>query len=329
MPDLSVVLVAPNDFGQVRKTVHHLLAQTALHRMELVLVASSRAALGDAAELDRFPAHRIVEVGPIGRRGIAAAAGVPAARSPIVAFVEEHSSPGPGWAEALLRAHEEDWAGVTPVIRNANPDSGMSRAHFYLSYLGLAEPLERGETSNLAWHNSAYKRELLVAFGDRLGELLEYEGDLIAELARQGHRFLVEPEAVTEHVNLERVVSSLRIFFHRGRIAAARRVEREGWSLRRRLAYVLGSPLIPLMYLPALRRDLRRIGQPVPALLRALPTLAAALGIMAIGEVTGFLFGEGDARARMEDFELHRARHLHGPSRASMRESGAVEASTT
>ena len=38
--------------------------------------------------------------------------------------------------------------------------------------------------------------------------------------------------------------------------------------------------------------------------------LGATLGVLAAAEAWGLLSGEGDAISRMEDYELHRTRHL-------------------
>ena len=224
-PAFSVVLVTPTDFDQIRETVHHLLAQTVVDQIELIVVAPSRDALGsDTAELEHFSAHQIVEVGPITYRGQAAADGVRVAQAPIVGLVEEHAYPEPGYVEALIRAHEGPWAGVTPVIRNANPASAISWVNFYRAYLGLAEPLEAGEVDNVAWHNSAYKRDLLLAFGDNLGTLMDFEGDLLHALRQQGHRFYLEPAAQTRHQNVELLRSMLHLSYRKGRLGAASRV---------------------------------------------------------------------------------------------------------
>ena len=320
LPALSVVLVAPVDFDQIRLTVEHLLAQTALDRMELVVVAPSRAALGPGAVLlDRFPSHRIVEVGPISQRGRAAAEGIPATRAPVVAFVEEHAFPEPGWAEAFLRAHAGPWAAVSPVMRNANPDSVMSWTNWYRGYLGLTEPLAAGEVQNVAWHNSAYKREVLLAVGDRLPGLLDYEGDLLAELRAAGHRFYLEPAAQTAHLNVERVAASFDMFFQNGRLGGASRAARERWPAWRRLVYVAGSPLTPLMYVPGLSAEIRRTGQPAGRVLRSLPSLGLGLVVMAVGEAVGLLAGAGRAKERMESYELDRTRHLSRRTRARYR----------
>jgi len=45
-PALSVVLVTPDSFALIRKAVRFLRAQSACGRIELILVAPSRATLG-------------------------------------------------------------------------------------------------------------------------------------------------------------------------------------------------------------------------------------------------------------------------------------------
>ena len=44
----------------------------------------------------------------------------------VVAFGEEHCFPEPGWAQALIDAHREDYAAVGPAMHNANPDTIVS-----------------------------------------------------------------------------------------------------------------------------------------------------------------------------------------------------------
>lgn len=310
-PALSVVLVTPTGFSQIHETVGYLLAQTVLDRIELVIVAPSQGAVaGGAAVLDQFPWHRVVPVERIVRRGTAAAEGVRVARAPVVAFIEEHAFPAPGWAEAFLRAHEDRWTVVSPAMRNANPGSIVSWAHWYRSYLGLTAPLCAGEVDNVSWHNSAYKRDALLSVGDRLGALLDYEGDLLAELRARGHRFYLEPEAQTDHLNVETMGASLDMFFQKGRLAGAQRAAREEWPTWRRLIYVAGSPLTPLMHVPSLRADVRRTRQPARRVLQAIPLISVSLVAMALGEVVGLVAGLGRSKERMEHYELHRRRYV-------------------
>ena len=319
--ELSVVLVAGSGAPGIARTLRHLRAQTARERMEVLLVTESGAdfdlgALGAAA----FGACRIVEVGPITERGAAAARGMLAATSPIVGLIEDHSYPEPEWADALIRAHAGAWTGVGPAVGNANPDSAASWVNYVLGYGGFAPPIEAGVRDLLPWHNSAYKRDALTPFGDRLGPLLEWEGALQADLRARGHALYLEPAAVTHHVNVSSAWSTVTLNLHRGRILGAQRAERERWPVWRRVLQAAAFPLFPLLQLRHLLPALRRLPVPPSLRLRVHLGLAGTLGVLAASEAWGLLAGEGDAVARLEDYELHRARHL---SRRERRASGA------
>jgi hypothetical protein len=317
--ELSIVLVAGTGATGVARTLRHLRAQTVRHRLEVLIVAESSAGFDLAAlEVSEFAACRILEVGPIAERGAAAARGVLAATSPIVGLIEDHSFPEPEWAEALLRAHAGKWAGVGPAVCNANPESAGSWVNYVLSYGGFAPPLPAGERDLLPWHNSAYKRDALAPFEDRLGTLFEWDGRLQAELRSRGHSLYLEPAARTYHHNVSAAWSTVTLNTQRGRILGAQRAEREAWPTWRRLLQAAAFPLFPLLQLRHVLPQMKRV--PVPAALRTrvLAGLVGTLGVLAVGEAWGLLAGAGDAVARLEDFELNRARHLSRRDREAL-----------
>ena len=169
---MSVVIVTRDDYGSIARPIGHLAAQTVRDRIELVVVASTKDAVRagiEQASAAGFRDVRVVEHGRIAERGVAAASGVRASRAPIVGFVENHSFPAPGWAEALLRAHEGPWAVVGPAVENANPVTRTSAVNFAVTYGPWSGRREAGEVELLPFHNSAYKRAWLDGFGDRLG----------------------------------------------------------------------------------------------------------------------------------------------------------------
>jgi hypothetical protein len=311
LPELSVVLVAGSGPAGIARTMRHLRAQTARRRMEVLIVAESSAGI-DVAALGggELAACRVVEVGPITARGAAAARGILAATSPIVGLIEDHSYPEPEWADALLRAHAGRWTGVGPAVGNANPESAASWVNYILGYGGFAPPLEAGERDLLPWHNSAYKRDAVTAFGDRLGPLLEWEGALQADLRSRGHALYLEPAAMTHHGNVSNVWSTVTLNLHRGRILGAQRAERERWPMWRRVLQAAAFPLFPLLQLRHLRPAMRRLPVPPELRPRVHAGLVATLGLLAVAEAWGLLTGGGDAVAHLEDYELHRTRHL-------------------
>jgi hypothetical protein len=309
--ELSVVLVAGSGLAGITRTMRHLRAQTARDRIELIVVAeSARTVEVGALGGDAFAACRVVEIGPITHRGDAAAKGIRAATAPIVAMIEDHSYPEPEWAESFLRAHDGPWTAVGPAVANANPDYVASWVNYVLAYAIFAPPLPAGERDLLPWHNSAYKRDALAPFADRLGTLLEWEGWLQEELRASGHTMYLEPSARTHHANVSRGWSTVGLNVQRGRILGAQRAAREKWPYWRRLLQAAAFPLFPLLQIRYLLPSMRKMSIPAALRPRVYASLGATLGVLAAAEAWGLLRGEGDAISRIEDYELHRTRHL-------------------
>jgi hypothetical protein len=304
------VLVAASGAKSIERTMEHLRRQTARREMEVIVVAPSAAteiqALGDG----HFAALRVAIAGPITKRGEAAALGMLSATAPLVGLIEDHSFPEPQWAEALIRAHEGSWTGVGPAVTNGNPTSVMSWVNFILAYGHFAGPVLAGERDLLPWHNSVYKREALAPFSDRLGALLGWEGALQEALRTRGHTLYLEPAARTHHMNVSRFASTIGLNLQRGRILGARRAVREGWGRPRRLLQASAFPLFPLLQLRHLWPTLGRVGMPPAMRPRVVLALLMALAAMAVGEAIGLAAGIDDAIDKMEDFELHRLRHV-------------------
>ena len=237
-----MVLVAPDTFENQRATLRHLRAQSIHDRIEIVLVGPSTAALGlDAAALEGFHGHRIVEIDALRSNAQGLAAGARAASAPVVAFGEDHCFPAPGWAQALVAAHAKGHAVVGPVFRLANPESAVSCADFMMTYGPWLDPVPAGERDHLPGHNSAYKRDLLLAYGDRLEAMLEAESVLHWDLRAKGHTLYLEPDAAVYHFNFSRFGPLVTAIFHLSRAFAARRWEGRPRSALRRLVYAVVS----------------------------------------------------------------------------------------
>lgn len=307
-PEMSVVIVTPDRYETIRKTVQHLRAQTVNDRLELVIVAPSAGQLGlDDRELKDFFQFRVVEVGAISSIARAYAAGIRQASAPVVVLSEDHSFPETRWAEALIARHREPWAAVGPAVRNANPDGLISWADFLLGYGAWLDPAPAGEIDHLPGHNTSYKRAVLLDYDPELEALLEAECVLHWELLRRGYRFYLEEAAKTAHLNFGRVAPWIPYLVQAGRVFAAARARR--WPLRRRMLYAGGAPLIPFVRLWRIRSDIRRPGRPAHLWPRVVPALLMGLTLDAVGQALGYAFGAGSAGQKLSSFEFHRDRH--------------------
>jgi hypothetical protein len=146
--------------------------------------------------------------------------------------------------------------------------------------------------------------------------LLEAELVLQGDLRRRGHRLWLEPRARLAHLNVSRSSSWLAERFWTGRFFAAARSH--GWPPGKRLLYVAGSPLIPLVRarrLAPVRRRCARRG-PLPRLFG--PALVLALAVSAVGELVGYLLGPGGSKAELTRIELYRERYVTDVDRAEL-----------
>jgi hypothetical protein len=303
---LSVIVLADR-YATIRRVVEHLRAQTVASEIELVVACPFPNGFDLPAGPNGLAAVRLVE-SPLLPQGPARAAAVRAAAAPVVVLGETHTFPEPAWAERLLSAHDAAWAGVAPGIRNANPDGVLSWSSFLMDYgHWLAEASGADEIQGPPAYNGSWKREALLACGDRLPELLEPGQSLHAEIAARGGRFSHEPAARIAHLNVTRRGAWVAERYFAGRLVAARRSRH--WSPARRFVYFGGSVLVPLIRIVRTRPAVRLAGRGTRLPRGTSAAIALGAVLWAAGEAVGFLAGAGRAEARMLEYEVHKERY--------------------
>ena len=315
-PELSVILPTADEYSTIRRTVSALHTQTIRDRIELVIVAPSDDPHIIQHEVAGFAAVTIVNGGPLQTSNIARSTGIRHASAPIVVLAEDHCFPDPDWAAALVEAHRGNFAVVGPVLRNANPRSMTSWANLLLEYYPWLDGAERSEMDDLPGHNSAYRKDLLLAYGDRLEGLFEVEAVIQRDLREKGHRMLLEPAARTNHLNFSRVRSALKLRFHAGRSFAGHRTM--GWSGSKRAGYIFGAPLIPLVRLARILGMVRSSSTYSWLFPRVVPMLALYLLVDGFGELIGYVSGPGGAARVLGEIEFKRARFMNAEDRRDL-----------
>jgi hypothetical protein len=315
-PLLSVILVTPNTYRRVRKTIQSLQKQSARGQLEIVIATPSRD-LADALPEDWkcFRNVKVVSTGPFRNTGHPRAVAVSHASSDVVAFAEDHCFPQAGWAECIGGLRHLPWAAISPALENENP-SPVSWADFLLNFGPAVAPTNARTTDYTPWHNTAYKRELLREYGEKLEHMLEVEIRLQQDLVQRGHQCYLAAETRARHINISRLRSFVYGPFVGGRIYSAGRAEAFHWNIWKRLLYSAGSPLIPLVRFPRVLGDAQRTK---PAgdntwnnawdNARFWIACAAGLAASAGGEAVGYLAGAGGAGRDRISFEFER--HLH------------------
>jgi hypothetical protein len=275
-------------------------------RIELVFVSPAET-LDLPDYVNQFWGWRHVRIPELNSTSEARAAGIRNARAAVVVLTEDHSFVTPGWASALIDAHRDDWAAVGPTLLNANPATAVSWSNLAIEYGPWLHPAPGGAAAHVAGHNAAYKRDVLLAYGDSLGAMMEAESVLHWDLQRRGHRVAVAPAARIRHENFSRLPPALVVKFNLGRMFAGNRAM--GWPLWKRAVYAAGSPALPFIRTARGLADLRRARAPRPAPILA-ATLFSLLAANSAGELIGYAFGAGRAMQLITRHEFDRKIYL-------------------
>jgi hypothetical protein len=305
IPALSVVLGTDN-MGRVTTVIDSLAAQTIAKSIELILVIVEPPDAPTREEIEhRFHSLKIVPVRSMISLSVARAKGVVAAEAPFVFIAETHAYPDPNLAEKIVAGLSNEWSVVVPGFRNANPGSAVSWAGFLSDYGAWSASLAPGEIQWGPSHDVAFRRSVLLEFGDRLENALTFGDEMNVTLKARGERTYFDPSAGIQHVNINGFGSFVRERFLTGQLIADYR--RARWGMGRRLVYALASPLIPIVVLSRIQKGVREVARRESLPTGTIPTLVLGVMVKAAGEMRGYLFGApASAEEKMTGFEVRK-----------------------
>ena len=300
------MILVTDHYRTIRRVLDLLRNQTARSDIELVIVLPA-AARNESIEstFEGFAGIKYVELDTIHPIPRSRAAGIRASSAPVIFLGETHSFPNPELAESLIAAHESDYDAVVPALSNANPESAWSWASFLMDYGTWHETQPKGEIGGGPTWNVAYRKSLLTEIDDRLDVAMEHGDELSVWLRGRNARTYFEPRARLAHANVERFRDWIEQRFILGVLVAASR--RRRWTMSRRLVYVAGSPLIPLVILYRLRSTVRSLLARGTLPARAVPALVLGTVVRTAGEALGYLRGaKPHHQPRMDEYEIHK-----------------------
>lgn len=308
--DLSVGLIVGEIRERAVRCLRSLLSQRVADRMEILVYDIGRDAHPPLPD-SNHPQVRVVRA-PELTFTQARVRIVHDARAPVVGFLEEHAWAYDGWAEAIIEAHgEQKRGGVGAEVHIGNPTVRQSVLIGIMNHNEWLAPTPAGVRGHLPGHNSAYKRDVLLRYGDRLPDLLRAELALCRRLIADGYQLYLEPRARFAHINETEIFGISRGYFLWNRCYGDARAREFHWSPLRKAFYAACTPLMPVYYLahflPRLRRtrpDLYRTA------LAGLPKVFLAQLASGIGHTAGVLFGRGNAERDFSHYELNMEREL-------------------
>ena len=301
-PVLSAVVIFGAQRGRAERCLQHLLAQTALDRMEIVIIDLAIDAVpvtGTEQAVVRW-CHRP----DFQRFGQARAEGLRQSRGMFVASLEDHTYADPRWAEKVIDAFARPVDLVNYAMSTANPERLLGRMFMMAEYGRWLDPARSGYVPISAANNVAYRRAALEPYWNRLDQLCEFEYTLHCDMQAAGSRVWLAADAKMAHETWTRFWDGVHANNNMKRLLAASRATSRDWNTPTRAMWAAGMVVTPFLHIGRLAASLVRRPAHWPLFWASTPLMLFMYTCNAWAEATGYLFGEGHSGARFRDLEL-------------------------
>jgi GT2 family glycosyltransferase len=293
-PDLSVVIAAWNGPVALRDCLASLERLTPRGRTEVLVARWAGDRCGPVVA-----AHPLVidvaldEPAPV---PTLRKAGLDRASGAVVAFLEDHATVTPGWAEALRAAYaRRDRQAVGGPVDQGPDQRPLDWGAYLFDYGRYMPPQPPHVTRELSGLNMSFRRTLLDSLDGTVADGV-FEAAIATELARRGIPSFVEPRAIVIHRKRYAVRTALRGMFHLGRGYAGRRIR--GMPRAAGLLRAAACPLLPALLVSRVLLAVLPKRQHVRRVLSASGFVALIACSWSAGECVGYLIGSGDSDAR-------------------------------
>ena len=295
-PHVSVLIANVNGSPMIESCLEALESQEGAELAEII-VADATDDETRAMMARRFPRVRVLAFPRRTSIPVLRTAAFDASRAPIVAVTEDHCVPGERWLGEILRAHHDHAGVVGGPVENGSRDRLVDWAVYFCEYARNMSPVADGESRDIPGVNAAYKRELLARHRDDM-ERGFWEGIIHPMLIAEGERFVSSPRIVVVHRKRFGYFYFMSQRFHYSRYYAGTRVARAAAPMR--LVYAAATALLPPLLAYRMTREVLGKRRHLGAYALSFPILATFLGMWAVGECAGYLFGPGESLSRIE-----------------------------
>jgi len=285
-PRLSIVVGSQNARANIACCLEALERQRNDQEIEIIVVDNStdgtdEVVAKDFAHLQLLRSPEVRFIPELWEEGIRRSSGE------IVAITTAHCVPEDHWVQEMLKAHNAGtYAGIAGAIEIEGPATIVDWAIYFCRYTPYMRPFSAQVVKDIPGDNASYRRWALA----RCTEVRKkgfWEPAIHAELRKDGFELLLTPTfAVFQRQSFGFLGFVHQRFWH-GRQFGMDRAAR--MSLRARMVYILLSPMIPLVFLFRISRNVFGKGRHVGKLLLSFPILTLFLLSWSLGELSGYI----------------------------------------
>lgn len=216
--------------------------------------------------------------------------GVAASTGRVVAITMAGCLPGPGWGDAVVRAHEASpAAAIGGAIEQAEPAGVADWALYFARYASYAGPFQARDVTDVPGDNGTYKRASIEQDLPYIREQGFWETEINARLRTRGEQLTMVPGMPVWHTYSFGASAFARQRREHGRLHGATRAR--GMSTGVRLVRACAAPLAWATMMLRVTRQVRTRRRHTRPFVAALPFIAWFYASWIAGEVEGLLRG--------------------------------------
>ncbi len=289
-PKLSVVVASQNAIRSVRDCLSALESQRKDESIEIVVVDNS---VDETADIVRreFPKAKLIAADHDRLIPELWGIGISESTGDYLALTTTHFVPSGTWAREILKAHERPYSGIGGAIENDKAAGIVSWAIYFCRYSAYMLPFAESGVSDFAADNASYKRRDLELVASSMTDGF-WETFVHQEMVKKGMSLIKMPEIVVYHQNSFSFAGFMNQRYWHGRQFGAQRAGRV--SAAKRIALIIASPLIPLLYLFRITRRVFARKRNVGKLVAAFPILFLFLLSWSFGELSGYVWRDDE-----------------------------------
>jgi glycosyltransferase involved in cell wall biosynthesis len=286
-PTVSVIIPSYNSRSTIAACLGSLREQRCPTPFEVIVVDGSDDGTADLVA-GRFPEVQLHTSLQRKLPGDARNFGVSKAQGEILAFTDADCVADPRWLAEIIHAHRDPDPAIGGTIDNGNPRSYVGWAA-YLSRLSRWMPQRsRRRMTEVPTGCLSLKRWAFERYGPFLERTYSEDTALSWKLSRAGLPPVLNPSIKVSHINRTDLGDFLGHQVEHGRYFARVRACEEGFSRARSIAFVLLSPLLPLLLFSRTARRVVGNGRYVRQLVLGSPLIFLGHVAWSIGECVGY-----------------------------------------
>lgn len=282
------------------ETLESLRCQRGGHTYEVIVADRRNDDISRTIE-ENYPEVRLIACPPETSLPELRAIALDHAAGQFVVVTEDHCIPANDWLESIALAFSTappQTAAVGGCVENGVHDTALDWATFFCEYGFFLAPITEGPTLVLPGMNVAYVHSVLQNIDRSVLTGGFWETTLHPMLLNTGKVMISTPTIKLYHSKKFSFTLFVRQRFLYSRHYAGHRFGRH--QMTRRLIAFVATPVLPLVLLYRLLKQIGAKNRLRLELVSALPILVLFVMVWAWGEMVGYALGAGDALAKIE-----------------------------